>query len=69
MSVVIHNITESHGGTYGKGTQTYTVGINRVVFCTVEHEFEDGLASLLRASAEALEEEEDWKNILRKLEE
>lgn len=56
MSVVITNISESHGKEYGRGTQRYVLGINHLRFVEFEHKFEDGLAACLRAAADAFEE-------------
>jgi hypothetical protein len=58
MSVIIQNISESEGKPYGSGEQLYQLRINNLHKAYVRHNFEDGLASLLRESALALEEAE-----------
>ena len=62
MSVVITNISEEKGKDYGRGKQHYVLGINHLKFVEFEHNFEDGLASCLRAAADAFEELEKIGN-------
>jgi hypothetical protein len=59
MAVVILNISESKGLTYGSGKQIYSLRINYTELCQFEHVFEYGLASCLRAAAVALELHEE----------
>nr|BDD47187.1 hypothetical protein 5 [bacterium] len=59
MAVIIQNMTEKRGGVYGKGKQSYDLRINYNKLCEVEHNFEDGLATLLRLAADKLDYVED----------
>jgi len=59
MAVVILNVSEDNGLEYGKGKQVYQLRINYRILCTLEHNFEDGLSSLLREAADNLDETEN----------
>ena len=65
MAVYIQNISKERNQIYGKGIQTYILGINDKKFIEFEHEFEKGLVSCLRCAATALETLE--KNNLPKI--
>lgn len=51
----IQNVSKEHGYEYGKGKQTYVLGINHNRFVKFEHQFEEGLSSCLRAAADAFD--------------
>jgi len=64
MAVVILNVSEDRGQTYGEGEQTYELRINHRVLNVFCHKFEDGLSKCLLRAAEAarvyeLKEEQD----------
>jgi len=56
--IYILNISEAYGYTYGEGKQVYELGINKVPYCTFEHNFEDGLSTCLRKAADAFDKSE-----------
>lgn len=62
MSVIIQNMSESKGLSYGSGKQFYHLKINYTKKAEFYHNFEDGLAVCLRKAADALEEEEKEDN-------
>lgn len=61
MAVIIVNVSESEGLTYGSGKQKYQLRINNHHKCFFYHTFEDGLATCLRKAADAFDEMESTK--------